>query len=285
MSLQRIDQTQRAVTARLTDSGSETASLDAALLLCHVLDKPRSYLLTWPEKTLSNEQQTQLETLTVRREQGEPMAYILGYREFWSLELKVATSTLIPRPDTERLVELALDKAQGIDGDILDLGTGTGAIALALASELPQRRVVGIDFQSSAYQLACENRDRLALRNAEFLHGSWYQPLESGAKFAVITSNPPYIDAKDPHLEQGDVRFEPKTALVADNHGLADIRYITEHARAYLLQGGWLLLEHGYDQGEAVRAILHEFGFSSVVTEKDFGNNDRVTLGQWTTIS
>lgn len=281
MSAQRIDSTLRAITARLVESGSESPSLDASLLLCHILGKPRSYLLTWPEKELADSQLAELELLLRRREQGEPMAYILGYREFWSLNLKVATSTLIPRPDTERLVELALDKALVSEGDILDLGTGTGAIALALASELPDRNVLGIDFQQSAYQLASENRDRLALHNAQFMHGSWYSPLEAGAKFAVITSNPPYIDPQDPHLDQGDVRFEPRTALVAQEHGLADIRYISEHARQFLATGGWLLLEHGYDQGEAVQDILRGFGFEQVSTEKDFGDNDRVTLGQW----
>ncbi|CAM4230113.1 peptide chain release factor N(5)-glutamine methyltransferase [Vibrio agarivorans] len=281
MSTQRIDTTLRAITARLVESGSESPSLDASLLLCHILDKPRSYLLTWPEKALSEQELSQLELFVIRREKGEPMAYILGFREFWSLNLKVATSTLIPRPDTERLVELALDKAMDQEGDILDLGTGTGAIALALASELPKRQVFGVDFQQSAFELASENRDRLQLHNAQFMQGSWYEPIQPGAKFAVITSNPPYIDAADPHLDQGDVRFEPKTALVADDNGLADIRYITEHARQYLATGGWLLLEHGYQQGEAVREILVEFGFDSVSTEKDFGDNDRVTLGQW----
>ncbi|MDR9828815.1 peptide chain release factor N(5)-glutamine methyltransferase [Vibrio sp. FNV 38] len=281
MSTTRIDATSRALAARLEKSGSESPSLDASLLLCHILNKPRSYLLTWPEKELNASQLTELEVLANQRELGEPMAYILGFREFWSLNLKVAKSTLIPRPDTERLVELALDKAMELEGDILDLGTGTGAIALALASELPHRKVRGIDFQRSAFELACENRDRLQIHNADFLHGSWFSPLDGGETFAVITSNPPYIDAQDPHLSQGDVRFEPLTALVAQDNGLADIRYIVEHARRHLAHGGWLLLEHGYQQGEAVRHILTDFGYHQVTTEQDFADNDRVTLGQW----
>lgn len=284
---QTIEQALKAAILRLSESGSESPSLDAAVLLCHTLDKPRSYLLTWPEKVLEASQAEQFEQLLVRRCTGEPVAYITGEREFWSLPLKVAPSTLIPRPDTERLVELALDKAPQQQGPILDLGTGTGAIALALASELPERLVVGVDIRPEAQALAEENACRLNLTNCRFFAGSWFTPLEnleilqSGTKFALIVSNPPYIEKDDPHLSQGDVRFEPVSALVAEEKGLADIRYIAEQARGYLADQGWLLFEHGFEQGEAVRQLLLSLGYCHVTTEQDYAGNDRVTLGQF----
>ncbi len=265
---------------RLAESGSDSPSLDAAVLLCHVLQKPRSYLLTWPEKVLTVEQQTEFDALLTRRLSGEPVAYIIGEREFWSLPLKVSPSTLIPRPDTERLVELALEKAEQIPGDILDLGTGTGAIALALASELPARHVFGVDLRHEAQQLAIENSQRLQITNVTFLQGSWFTPLVEGIKFALIVSNPPYIEESDPHLEQGDVRFEPKSALVAEDNGLADIKYIAQTAREYLLAEGWLLFEHGYEQATAVQTILKELGYQAITTEQDYAGNDRVTLAR-----
>ncbi|ENM5892174.1 peptide chain release factor N(5)-glutamine methyltransferase [Vibrio mimicus] len=278
-----IEAALKAATEQLQQSGSDSPALDAAVLLCHVLAKPRSYLLTWPDKTLEEPVLVSLNALLARRMAGEPVAYILGEREFWSLPLKVSPSTLIPRPDTERLVELALEKAALIEGELLDLGTGTGAIALALASELPLRRVTGIDLRPEAAELAQENATRLSILNTQFLQGSWFSPLADGTKFALIVSNPPYIEESDPHLNQGDVRFEPKSALVAEENGLADIRYISTHAPRFLLEGGWLLFEHGYDQGEAVRTILRELGYQSVTTKQDYAGNDRVTLGQYQT--
>ncbi len=279
--LPSLEQAIKAATEKLQEGGSDSPSLDSAVLLCHAIDKPRSYLFTWPEKVLTSEQFFRFEALLERRLAGEPVAYIIGEREFWSLPLKVAPSTLIPRPDTERLVEVALDKTANKTGKILDLGTGTGAIALALASELSNRQVVGIDFQPSAQILAQENAIHLGIRNVEFLCGSWFEPIQSGTKFALIVSNPPYIDGEDPHLEQGDVRFEPKTALVAEENGLADIKHISDKAREYLEKDGWLAFEHGYDQGQAVREILNDLGYRQVVTEQDYGGNDRVTLGQF----
>ncbi|MBY7899584.1 peptide chain release factor N(5)-glutamine methyltransferase [Vibrio fluvialis] len=276
-----IEAALKAATLQLTQSGSDSPSLDAAVLLCHALDKPRSYLLTWPDKVLDAPIQAMFDALLQRRLTGEPVAYIIGEREFWSLPLKVSPSTLIPRPDTERLVEVALEKAQTLEGDILDLGTGTGAIALALASELPHRRVVGIDLRDEAQQLATDNANRLHITNVTFLQGSWFEPLSRGTKFALIVSNPPYIEENDPHLVQGDVRFEPKTALVAADNGLADIKHISDAGRDYLQNGGWLAFEHGYDQGASVRTIMQALGYQQVVTEQDYAGNDRVTLGQY----
>ncbi len=282
--VQSIELALKSATAKLTEGGKESPSLDAAVLLCHILGKPRSYLLTWPEKALEQEQQEQFEALLERRLNGEPVAYIIGEREFWSLPLKVSPSTLIPRPDTERLVEVALDKTYGQTGPILDLGTGTGAIALALASEMPTRQVMGIDLQQEAKELAEFNAAQLNIKNVTFSQGSWFEPVSLGTKFALIVSNPPYIDENDPHLVLGDVRFEPKSALVAEENGLADIRHISDLAREYLEDGGWLAFEHGYDQGQAVRDIMNSFGYRQVVTEKDYGGNDRVTLGCFTSV-
>lgn len=276
-----VENTLKNAVVRLQESGSDSPSLDAAVLLCHALDKPRSFLLTWPDKLLDAEQLTQFASLLERRLGGEPVAYIVGEREFWSLPLDVAPSTLIPRPDTERLVEIALDKASDSEGDILDLGTGTGAIALALASELPNRRVWGVDLKEDARQLASSNAKKLNILNCEFRSGSWFDPIESGTQFALIVSNPPYIEKSDPHLSQGDVRFEPLSALVAEDNGLADIKYISEVAQSYLQPGGWLMFEHGYDQGIAVRDLLASLGYDQVETFKDYGNNDRVTIGLW----
>lgn len=276
-----VENTLKRATQQLQENGSDSPSLDAAVLLCHALDKPRSFLMTWPEKELSPLELAPFESLLTRRLTGEPVAYIVGEREFWSLPLKVSPTTLIPRPDTERLVELALDKALATQGDILDLGTGTGAIALALASELPTRNVMGIDLMPDAQQLATTNATNLDICNAIFLTGSWFEPLESSKQFAVIVSNPPYIEENDPHLAQGDVRFEPLSALVAADNGLADIRHIADKARHHLLDNGWLLFEHGYDQGLAVRTIFNELGYQEIDTFQDYGHNDRVTLGRY----
>ncbi|MFM2579914.1 peptide chain release factor N(5)-glutamine methyltransferase [Vibrio fortis] len=276
-----VESALKAAIVQLQEGENTSPSIDAAVLLCHTLDKPRSYLLTWPEKHLTLEQEQHFNELLTRRLTGEPVAYIVGEREFWSLPLKVSPSTLIPRPDTERLVEVALDKTFGKTGDILDLGTGTGAIALALASEMPNRNVTGIDLRPEAQQLASENAERLNITNTTFLNGSWFDPLPENSRFSLIVSNPPYIEKDDPHLSQGDVRFEPITALVAEEKGLADIKHIADNARHYLEADGWLAFEHGYDQGDAVREIMQALGYLDVMTEKDYGGNDRVTLGRY----
>lgn len=264
--------------AELPDSPS--ARLDAELLLAHVLGKPRSYLRTWPEREPDAAQCAAFAALLERRRAGEPVAYLLGRQGFWSLELEVAPHTLIPRPDTELLVETALALCPGGPARVLDLGTGTGAIALALACERPAWRVLGVDRVAEAVALAERNRARLGLGNARFVESRWFSAL-AGERFAMIVGNPPYIAADDRHLSEGDVRFEPASALVAGQDGLDDIRLIVDEAPEHLEAGGWLLLEHGYDQAEAVRALFAARGFTAVESRRDLGGHQRITLGQW----
>ncbi|CNI21090.1 N5-glutamine S-adenosyl-L-methionine-dependent methyltransferase [Yersinia frederiksenii] len=258
---------------------SDSPKRDAEILLSFVTGRARTYLLAFGETVLTAEQLAVLEPLAARREQGEPIAYLVGEREFWSLPLSVSSATLIPRPDTECLVELALAHLPATPCRILDLGTGTGAIALAIASERPDCSVVGGDIKADAVALARHNAEKLAINNVYFLQSSWFESV-SGL-FTLIVSNPPYIDANDPHLNQGDVRYEPHSALVAPAEGLADLAEIIRQSPAYLAAGGWLMLEHGWQQAEAVQKLLKNAGFSAVMTHKDYGNNDRVTLGQW----
>ncbi|MEH6558949.1 MAG: peptide chain release factor N(5)-glutamine methyltransferase [Oceanicoccus sp.] len=262
-------------------SVSDSARLDAELLLCFCLDKDRSYLLAWPDAKVSSECAQQFLQLIERRIDGEPIAYIVGERGFWSLDLQVNPSTLIPRPETELLVEKTLDLMADVSrADILDLGTGTGAIALALASEKKGWNIVASDFQPQAVALAGSNKSKYSLNNVTVIQSDWFDEFVDQS-FDVIVSNPPYIDPDDKHLENGDVRFEPKSALVADNHGLADLEHIISNASTYLNNQGWLLLEHGYNQSDAVQALLQEAGFSQIFTELDLAGWGRVTGGQF----
>lgn len=264
--------------AELPDSPSPR--LDAELLLAFCLGKSRSYLRTWPELAVDAATAARFAALLARRRAGEPVAYLLGQQGFWSLDLEVAPHTLIPRPDTELLVETALALCPGGPARVLDLGTGTGAIALALASERPAWQLLGVDRVPEAVLLAERNRARLKLVNARFVESAWFAAL-AGQRFRMIVGNPPYIAADDPHLAQGDVRFEPASALVAGADGLDDIRLIVSEAPDHLEAGGWLLLEHGYDQGEAVRALFAARGFTQVESRRDLGGNERITLGRW----
>ncbi len=259
---------------------SDSARLDVELLLAHIFDKDRSYLYTWPEKCLTEDQQEQFESLLGERLKGKPIAHLLGYREFWGLSFEVDASTLIPRPDTETLVEAALSLSLPIEAKVIDLGTGTGAIAMALASEKPSWHLLAVDQSLDAVNLAQRNQQRLQLSNVIVQRSDWFNDIEDSG-YHLIVSNPPYIDKNDPHLAQGDVRFEPLTALVAEDEGLADIRHILHQGRQYLLPHGWLMLEHGYRQGAAVFQLFEEFGYQQVKTLQDFGYNDRVTLGQF----
>lgn len=264
-------------------SVSDSPRLDIELLLAHILHQNRTYLFTWPEKALTLEQAEQFNTLFSRRLSGEPIAHIIGQREFWSLPLAVNNTTLIPRPDTELLVESVLELfAQDSSQQLrycLDLGTGTGAIVLAIASEKPSWQLLGVDKSQDAVALAEKNRAHLHFGHVCIQHSDWFAQIPI-RQFDVIVSNPPYIDPQDPHLQQGDVRFEPRSALVAERHGLADIEQIVAQSWDYLTVAGWLLLEHGYDQAEVVRDLLRVRGFVQVKTHRDYGGNERVTLGQ-----
>ncbi|MFJ4348324.1 peptide chain release factor N(5)-glutamine methyltransferase [Pseudomonas sp. NPDC089401] len=263
--------------AQLPDSPSER--LDAELLLAAAIGKSRSFLHTWPERIVSSEDAQTYAGYLQRRRAGEPVAYILGQQGFWKLDLEVAPHTLIPRPDTELLVETALELQPASPARVLDLGTGTGAIALALASDCPAWQVTAVDRVEEAVALAERNRQRLGLGNVKVLASHWFASL-AGQRFDLILSNPPYIRAADPHLVEGDVRFEPSSALVAGADGLDDLRLIIAQAPQHLLPGGWLLLEHGYDQAADVRALLGAQGFAEVASRRDLGGHERISLGR-----
>ena len=262
---------------QLLSPQSDSAKLDTEILICFVIDKERSFLLTWPENTLSQEQSKHFVELMLRRVAGEPIAYIVNLREFWSLPLQVSPATLIPRPDTEVLVEQVLSQHVNENLTCLDLGTGTGAIALALASEKPLWTIEAVDFNHDAVELATRNAKNLGLSHVDIYQSDWFNSVSADKSFDIIVSNPPYIDAGDHHLDEGDVRYEPKTALVAADSGLADIKIIANHARRFLKPGGFLYIEHGFEQSLAVKKILADFAYSEIETIKDYSNNDRIT--------
>lgn len=282
----RLDALLREAASRLAEAGSPTPRLDAEVLLCHLLEVDRTWLYTWGDREADSPTAERFAALVARREAGEPVAYLTGEREFWGLRLATEPSTLIPRPDTETLVEAALEKGTAPAGRLLDLGTGTGAIALAFASERPGWRVLGVDLRPEAVALARRNAARLAIANAEFRQSDWFSALEAAGegedaqRFALIVSNPPYLADDDPHLARGDVRFEPASALVAGDAGLADLRHLVGEARRHLVAGGWLLLEHGAEQGAAVRQALLAAGYREVATRCDLAGHERVSLGR-----
>lgn len=258
---------------------SDSPRLDAELLLARALERKRSHLLAWPERVPSAEEHAIFENLLNRRAAGEPIAHILGEREFWSMELSVTPDTLIPRPETEILVEAALEH---IPADrpcrVLDMGTGTGAIALAIARERPFAEITATDRSAAALVIARRNAERHKA-DIRFLEGDWWSALD-GETFDIAVSNPPYIREQDPHLSKGDVRFEPASALVAGADGLADIRKIILGAAKQLVPGGQLLLEHGYDQADETAALLAANGFTGIRCLRDLSGKDRVSIGQ-----
>ena len=256
------------------------ARREAEILLGHALQRSRAFLFAHAHDALEPSIAHAFAELIQRRQHGEPIAYLTGTRGFWTLELHVTPATLIPRPETERLVELALERLPMRAAlRVADLGTGSGAIALAIAKERPQAQLVATDASESALQVAGANAARNGIANIEFRQGDWLAPL-AGERFDLIASNPPYIAEADPHLDRGDLRFEPASALSSGADGLDAIRRITRDAPAHLHPGGWLLLEHGWEQGEAVRALLQAAGFIDVVTEQDLEARDRISLGR-----
>ena len=254
--------------------------VDADILLLHVLARPPSWLFAHATDAVDAADAARFRELVARRAQGEPVAYLTGSRGFWTLTLAVTPATLVPRPETELLVELALARLPAdTDVRVADLGTGSGAVALSIASERPRARVVATDASPAALDVAHGNALRHGIGNVAFREGSWLAPL-AGERFDLVASNPPYIAEGDPHLAQGDLRFEPPMALASGADGLDDIRTIVNAAPAHLHPQGWLLLEHGWDQGAAVRALLLDAGFVDVATERDLEGRDRVTLGR-----
>lgn len=258
---------------------SDTRSIDAELLLTHVLHKSRAWLYAHGDDAVDAAAAQAFREHVARRAAGEPVAYLTGRREFWSLDLAVTPDVLIPRPETERLVELALQRIpRERTAHIADLGAGSGAVALALARERPRARVCAIDRSAAALAVARANAQRLAIGNVEFIESDWYAALHE-LRFDAIVSNPPYIARDDAHLTQGDLRFEPRAALVSGADGMDAIRKIVAGAQAHLNPGAWLLFEHGLDQGEAARDLLLRFGFQDVFSACDLEARERVSGG------
>jgi release factor glutamine methyltransferase len=261
----------------------DTPRLDADILLAHALHISRAQLYAWSEKLLDDEQWQQFKQLIAQRVQHKPIAYLVGHKEFWSLDLQVNSATLIPRPETELLVEQALKYIPTAkQAVIIDLGTGSGAIALALAQECPHARIIAVDVNPQALEIAEVNAKTLQLDNVQFYLSHWLQNIPA-LKAQLIVSNPPYIASDDPHLKQGDVQYEPQQALISGLDGLDDIRQISLQAKQYLLSGGYLLFEHGYNQQKAVQKILIQQDYKYVETVKDLAGQARVSLGQWNT--
>lgn len=277
---QSIERLLASASARL-EPLSDTARLDAEVLLCYCLHKSRSFLRAWPEHRPSTDQINRYEALIAQRELGQPVAYLTGQREFWSREFEVGPAVLIPRPDTELLVELSLHLLPaGQPCKIIDLGTGSGILAITLAAERPLAEVVATDISPAALDIAQRNTQRLHVSNVRFLVSHWFDAV-SEPDFDLVISNPPYIADDDPHLRQGDVRFEPQTALVSAENGLKDIRLIAEQARRHLKNGGYLLVEHGYNQQTEVQELFEQLNYRQVTTHNDLAGNPRVTSGLW----
>ncbi|MGO4893604.1 peptide chain release factor N(5)-glutamine methyltransferase [Flavobacterium sp. W21_SRS_FM6] len=262
------------------EAANDTALLDAKILLCHCLQRDTSYLHTWPEKTLEPEQVIQFTELIQQRCQGHPIAYLIGYRDFWTLRLRVSEATLIPRPETELLVESALELGLPDKAKVLDLGTGTGAIALALASEKSHWQVIGIDKSHDAVKLAKQNATENQLDSVRFMQSDWFSKLDK-QRFDLIVTNPPYVEDNSPYLQQGDVRFEPLSALISGADGLDDIRFIVGQAKGFLAGAGWLVIEHGFEQDEKIRNIFESNAYVEIRSVSDFNGLPRVTMGKF----
>lgn len=258
---------------------SDSPKQDIEILLCEVLNCTKTKLIVADDSIMSKAECTQFFDCVRQRKIGRPISYIIGHQDFWSLSLDVNESTLIPRPETEILIEQVLELALKGKRDCLDLGTGTGAIALAIAKEYPLWQITGCDIVPQATELAIQNQKKNNINNAIFLESCWFDSLEPQS-FDIIVSNPPYVESNSKYLEQGDLRFEPISALISGLDGLDDIRHIVRQSGNFLKQDGWLLLEHGFEQGEVICELFEQVGFSNVHTIKDYAGLDRVTLGQ-----
>ncbi len=264
---------------KMLENVSESPALDAELLLAHCLDKNRTHLHTWPESKLDKTALKQFEKLINQRINDVPVAYLLGKQPFWTLELKVTPDVLIPRPETELLVETALKKIRNLKNpQVLDLGTGSGAIALAIASERPDAVITATDVSKEALDIAQENAKLNQLSHVQFIESDWFNQLPQ-KQYDLIVSNPPYIDPDDPHLSQS-IRHEPLSALVAEQKGIKDLQTIIENGADFLTPNGWLIVEHGYNQGEQTRKLFLKNHFQKVETSFDLNKNERITLGQ-----
>jgi len=259
----------------------EDRRLDAEVLLAFILGRPRTHLVAWPDRSLSQAQQDAYNRLIERRLLGEPVAYIKGKKEFWSLSLKVTADTLIPRPETETLVLRALELIpEDTSWHIADLGTGAGAVAAAVAMERPRCRILATDVSQATLLVAAENFRNLGLDSVDTRPGDWFKALPEGTVLDMILSNPPYVAEGDPHLQQGGLPWEPDRALLSGPDGLNAIRHLIGEAPGHLKPGGWLILEHGYDQGGSVRRLLHQAGLSDIRTRRDLGGRDRISEGR-----
>ncbi|MDH3343330.1 MAG: peptide chain release factor N(5)-glutamine methyltransferase [Gammaproteobacteria bacterium] len=260
---------------------SDSARLDAEVLLCHVLNCTATHLIAWPEKQLDIEQTQTFHQLIEQRHAGTPVAYLTGSREFWSLNFKVTPATLIPRPETETLVEFVLDKFSAQKNlKMVDLGTGSGAIAIAIASERPDWEIIASDISKEALSIATENARIHQISNIQFIESNWFEQLDQ-QRFDLIISNPPYIAEKDQHLSQGDVRFEPPGALSSGKTGMDDIKHITAQSKKHLNPNGWLAFEHGYDQNQPVSDCFNHYAFQEVTQLTDLSGQARISAGKY----
>lgn len=268
--------------AQMLSIASESPALDAEVLLCLVLGKPRVFLRTWPDKWISTSERDSFYNLIKQRQQGMPIAYLTGSKEFWSRDFLVNPDVLIPRPDTELLIELSLERLpMDKPSRILDLGTGSGILAVTLAAELPSARIIALDTSLAALKIAQRNADLYAIESIQFRQSYWFSNILPDERFDLIVSNPPYIAEDDAHLSLGDLRFEPKNALCAAEQGLGDIRKIIEDAKGYLITGGYLFIEHGYDQQQPVQKLFNANHYHEVMTYQDLAGQPRVTGGKW----
>lgn len=274
-----IQQALQQARQRLSESSS-SAMLDAQVLLTHVLQCNSAHLAAWPEKELSEQQQSQYLQLIQQRQQGQPVAHLTGQREFWSMNLSVNNSTLIPRPETETLVEFIVEKFSNREKlKLLDMGTGTGAIAIAVAKEKPGWQIYASDISEQALKIARQNSSKQHTDNITFIHSHWFNNIKQD-DFDIIVSNPPYIAAGDPHLQQGDVRFEPQSALTSGAEGMDDIEHLCLHAKEYLAKDGYLIVEHGYNQKQQVADCFADNGFKEITQKQDLSDHTRMTAGK-----